>query len=111
MRDFTTIEILLKRYRDELERRVDAVERDARHSVEALDDDFAEQAVQRQNDEVLDALGNAGISELEQTNMALQRLVDKSFGDCVCCGVEIPMDRLEAVPYADRCIDCAELDG
>ena len=111
MRDFSALEALLCRQRDEMTGRVNAVERDVRHVGEALDDDFAEQAVQRQNDAVLDALGDAGIRELQQINAALQRLQDKQYGLCVSCGIEIPMERLEAIPYADRCIDCAELDG
>jgi len=111
MRDFSRIEAVLRSQRDELEQRVAAVERDVRHVGEALDDDFAEQAVQRQNDEVLDALNQAGILELQQINKALERLANKQFGDCCSCGTEIPLARLEALPYTDRCIDCAELDG
>jgi len=111
MRDFSVIEALLHKQCDELERRVNAVERDARRDGGALDDDFAEQAVQRQNDEVLDALNDAGIIELQQIKSALQRLANNHFGSCVCCDIDIPMERLEVLPYTDRCIDCAELDS
>jgi RNA polymerase-binding transcription factor DksA len=111
MRDFSAVTVLLHEQRAELERRVHAVEKDARRSGGALEADFAEQAVQRQNDQVLDALNNAGILELQQINAALQRLADQHYGICVSCGEEIPMPRLLQVPYTDRCIDCAELDG
>ena len=111
MRDFSAIESELRAKRDELEHRVEALERDVRHDGEALEADFAEQAVQRQNDEVLDALDDAGIRELHQINAALLRLDNGNFGTCVSCGTEIPIARLQVLPYADRCIDCAELDG
>jgi RNA polymerase-binding transcription factor DksA len=32
------------------------------------------------------------------------------YGTCVECGSEIKYGRLEAHPYADECIDCAEFD-
>lgn len=110
MRDFSAIVNKLVTQRDELKKRVDALERDVRHADDALEADFAEQAVQRQNDEVLYALDDAGINELQQINAALQRLANKQFGVCVSCGVEIPMPRLEVLPYTARCVDCAELD-
>lgn len=110
MTDYTALETRLLAQRKQLERRLNAVERDARHDGESLDDDFAEQAVQRQNDEVLEALDDAGIAELKQINAALKRLENRQYGICVSCGIEIPIARLEALPYADRCIDCAEFD-
>ena len=110
MTDYSALEARLLDQRKLLERRLRAVERDARHEGESLDDDFAEQAVQRQNDEVLEALDDAGIAELRQINTALQRIESQQYGICVSCGIEIPIARLEALPYADRCIDCAEFD-
>jgi len=110
MIDYTALEARLLAQRKQLERHLNIVERDARHGGESLDDDFAEQAVQRQNDEVLVALDDAGIAELKQINAALQRLENQQYGICVSCGIEIPIARLEALPYADRCIDCAEFD-
>ena len=110
MRDFSKIEVMLLSQRETLESRVNALERDGRRAGEALDADFAEQAVQRQNDEVIDALGDAGISELQQINAALHRLAEHRFGICASCGTDIPMERLEVLPYTDLCIDCAELN-
>jgi DnaK suppressor protein len=110
MRDFSRIESRLYAQRDALVKRVNSIEKTIRHNDEVLDDDFAEQAVQRQNDEVLDALDDSGIAELRLINLALQRLNEGSFGVCIACGTEIPYERLEAIPYAERCIDCAELD-
>jgi DnaK suppressor protein len=40
---------------------------------------------------------------------ALARLDDGTFGTCQQCGGAIGEARLDAVPYADACIDCAKL--
>jgi RNA polymerase-binding protein DksA len=110
MKDLTRITTLLQSQRDTLLQRINAIEKAVRHHGEALDPDFAEQAVQRQNDEVLTALDDSSIVELRRVNEALQRMEEGEYGVCVDCGLEIPMERLEAIPYAERCIDCAELE-
>lgn len=44
---------------------------------------------------------------LDQIETALQRIEDDSYGQCEECGVKIPESRLEAIPYAARCVQCA----
>jgi RNA polymerase-binding transcription factor DksA len=39
---------------------------------------------------------------------AFVKLADGTYGDCVTCGRPIPIARLEAVPYARRCVACQE---
>ena len=41
--------------------------------------------------------------ELMLIDAAFQRIDQGTFGVCVDCGADIPMDRLEAVPFAIRC--------
>jgi DnaK suppressor protein len=45
---------------------------------------------------------------LEQCKKALARLKSDpdDFGNCQDCGDEIPFQRLEAMPYAELCVDC-----
>ncbi|EHB67214.1 MULTISPECIES: TraR/DksA C4-type zinc finger protein [Paenibacillus] len=45
--------------------------------------------------------------ELEQINAALARMERGEYGHCTVCGQEIPLQRLEAVPYTAYCIDHA----
>lgn len=40
--------------------------------------------------------------------LALKRLDDQTFGECIHCGGEISLRRLEAVPWAPFCIHCQE---
>jgi DnaK suppressor protein len=37
---------------------------------------------------------------------ALQRIDDGSYGMCASCGQPIAAERLEALPWTTRCIDC-----
>lgn len=41
--------------------------------------------------------------ELMLIDAAFQRMDQGHFGECVDCGAEIPIERLEAVPFAIRC--------
>ena len=40
--------------------------------------------------------------------LALKRLDDQTFGECIHCGSEISRRRLEAVPWTPFCIRCQE---
>lgn len=45
--------------------------------------------------------------ELEKVEAALRKLDDGTYGTCGSCGNPIPRERLEAIPWAAVCIDCA----
>ena len=47
-------------------------------------------------------------SRLQSVNDALRRLRVGTYGQCLGCGEEVPPDRLEAKPDADRCVPCTE---
>jgi RNA polymerase-binding protein DksA len=48
---------------------------------------------------------------LGEIDRALKRLEDGSYGKCLNCGKDIPAERLEAIPYAEYCIECARERG
>ena len=78
------------------------------HSLdEPANPDFEERATERENDEVLEGLGEAGLAETRMIQAALKRIADGSFGICVNCGADISEERLELLPYAPRCRLCA----
>lgn len=90
----------------EWNRRLDAIGRDRRHARGPLDPDFSEQAVQRENDETLDALDARGREALRAIRAALSRIESGNYGWCVDCGSPIDEARLRAEPEADRCLAC-----
>ena len=57
------------------------------------------------------ALRDRNQDHLEQVEAALRRLDEGTFGACVRCGRPIAADRLEALPWAPRCIDCQRIAG
>jgi DnaK suppressor protein len=69
--------------------------------------DSQEQAQELENAEVVDALGNEARSEISKIAKALDQIKNGTYGICADCGETIPMARLEAYPFADRCIRCA----
>jgi DnaK suppressor protein len=44
---------------------------------------------------------------LDQIDEALERIAAGSFGTCEVCEAKIPRARLDAIPYASRCVACA----
>ncbi len=72
-----------------------------------LDDDFAEQAIDRADDEALDAVEQSALAEIELITRALGRLETGTYGTCTACGGAIAPKRLEAMPAAGLCIRCA----
>jgi RNA polymerase-binding transcription factor DksA len=47
-------------------------------------------------------------SQRARVKAALQRLDAGSYGNCVDCGGELPDERLDARPEAERCVSCQQ---
>ncbi len=107
MEDYEVISGLLRDKRSALASRVGRIAQDVRHAAAPLPADSVEQVSQRANDEVLDGLSEGARAEISQINAALDRIDRGDYGVCRECGEEIRLKRLEAVPYAERCINCA----
>ena len=110
MKKYEQIRKKLIKRKENLEQRLDNIDQDILHTDTPPDPDSEEQALERQNDEVLDTLGGLVRSELEEINMALTRIEQGEYGTCSVCGKAIPIERLKAVPHADRCVVCADLE-
>ncbi len=99
---------LRNRIQGDIERLEEGVDLARREMAEEAnrDDRVADIAALAQNQE-------AGLTMKEQLTQLLQRVdgAIKSvelgvYGKCVSCGGDIPRERLAAVPYADRCVEC-----
>ena len=110
MKKYEQIRRKLISKRDEIEGRLKKVDQDILHSNGAPNPDSGEQAIERENDDVLEALGGLARSELEKINTALARIERNEYGNCTLCKKAISTERLKAIPYADRCINCADKD-
>jgi RNA polymerase-binding protein DksA len=100
----------LQDMRQGLEERQTRIAKHTRHRDEPLSADFAEQATELENGETLVALDRECQEEISRIDQALKRLADGTYSTCVTCGGEIAEKRLEAIPHASQCIDCASRD-
>lgn len=91
-----------------LQGRLAGIKKDASHEYPG---DSAEQAQERENDEVVDAIGNETASSIAAINAALERIESGSYGICGSCGEQIGRARLKALPEAIYCIDCSDQAG
>jgi len=76
---------------------------------EAFDNHLADSATATLNREIDLTLEENSEHVLSGIDEALERIENGTFGACSRCGKQIAEDRLEALPYATRCIDCQRL--
>ncbi len=70
--------------------------------------DIADKAANSYTKEFLFSLSSTERDLLQLVDDALGRLESDRFGVCVVCDDEMERKRLEAVPWAQRCITCQE---
>jgi DnaK suppressor protein len=75
----------------------------ASSSVDNHPGDMATETFDRQMDVTLEDNAEAVLSSIDA---ALRRIDEGAYGTCTRCGKPIAEERLEALPYADLCIDC-----
>lgn len=69
--------------------------------------DSADLAQELTEQDVAVSLMGSALGTVAQIEEALDRIDEGSYGICEECGVTIPAERLEAVPYATHCVRCA----
>jgi len=57
------------------------------------------------------ALRQQAQAKVETTRQALQKLKEGRYGVCERCGAPINPERLDALPLATQCINCARSSG
>jgi len=102
--DLERVEQSLEDRLNKLTTRVSKIESDLR---EPGSRDWQDRATEKQNEEVLERLGVAERSEIEDIRAALARIREGTYTTCVRCGAAITSKRLEALPYTKTCISCA----
>ena len=107
MENYQTIKERLLLRRNAIVERLGRVENHLRHTDKPLEADFAEQAVERANDEVLEVLDENMRDEVMQIDHAIEMMEKGTYGICESCQNSISEKRLEALPYANLCISCA----
>ena len=88
----------------ELIGRAEFIEDDLRHPLDA---DSEEQATDLADDEALTGIDEVLRQEISDIRAALVRIDNGTYGTCAKCGGKISKSRLEALPTAALCIECA----
>ncbi len=107
MSDFEEIRQQLVSKRQEVLQRVSDIQKDLRNEDNPIEKDFEEQAVQMENEEVLNALDAEGRATLRKIDHALARIEAGNYDICAICDTRIPIERLRVMPYTELCVECA----
>jgi DnaK suppressor protein len=105
--DLDLVKQQLEELRTELLDKQNRLARHTRHREEPLPQDFAEQAVELENQEVMEQLDRDVTDELRRVARALQRIEADEYFYCSSCNEEIAEGRLKALPTTEFCIACA----
>jgi DnaK suppressor protein len=102
--DLTVIERQLQELKLELTTRLEGIQADLSSGRSR---DSEERAQENENEEVLQALAEDARSEIREIDAALARIREGSYGNCISCGEDIAVARLQAYPMAAKCMSCA----
>ncbi len=91
--------------RQTLQARIDQIQRNERQETAGGQTDTAHEW---ENADVRDDVLASAVQELRQVDMALRRIDQGTYGLCEVCEEPIAEKRLEAMPFATRCIECAD---
>ena len=101
---FDDLKAELEQRRASMQARLNSIKKDV---TQEHSGDSAEQAQERENDEVVDAIGNETRQSLHAIQVALDKIDDGTHGECEKCGGDIGEGRLKAIPAATCCVKCA----
>lgn len=111
--DIERFRTMLLEERDRVQSAIEHLQRDHEGSLEdetgeetAFDQHPADAATATFGREMDYTLEENSESVLNAIEAALVRIEAGTYGSCQRCGKEVAEERLEAVPYAELCIDC-----
>ncbi len=103
----------LKNLREVLVTRRDALKKALAGDLSALKQlseqtkgDVVDVALDAAQDEISSQLAEVESRELASIDLALDRMRNGTYGKCEGCDSNIPLARLQALPYATCCIEC-----
>ena len=108
--DATTAKQALLALKQELASRVERTHKRIHQREERVSANFAEQSVEMESQQLVMSLDADGRRELRAIDAALERIEDGTYGECTHCGEQIAEARLQAIPYAALCIECAKAE-
>ncbi|MEM7315978.1 MAG: TraR/DksA family transcriptional regulator [Planctomycetota bacterium] len=101
-------EVLIKR-RDALRKALAGDLSSLKELREQSKGDVVDFALDSAQDEISSQLAEVESRELGSIDAALERMREGNYGKCEGCKTNIPLARLQALPYATCCIDCQRI--
>jgi DnaK suppressor protein len=106
-RDLNRLRAVLTARREQLQATLSRIQQELRATT-TTHADAADQAVASYDKNALHQQAELASRQLRGLDDALRRIDAGDYGECVLCGKEIAIARLEAVPWARYCVDCQE---
>lgn len=100
---------LLLQEREEILKEIIESDEDARSLMEndmINVNDSVDEATSTITQTILSTMSKNNQQKIQAIEAALRRIVENNFGVCVTCGDKIAKERLDAVPWATKCIKC-----
>ena len=101
----TLHQVLIKR-RDALRKALAGDLSSLKELREQTSSDVVDAALDSAQDEISSQLAEVESRELSHIENALERMREGQYGLCEGCSTNIPLARLQALPYATLCIQC-----
>jgi DnaK suppressor protein len=98
---------LLRERRENLWNEAAAIERQSVTATSERESELEEDAQAARDAHLLERLSDRIRREIEEIDAALQRIDDGQCGECAECGEEIALGRLQVLPAARLCVECA----
>ena len=100
---------LLLEEREEVVAEIMESDEDARNLMEndmINVNDSVDEATSTITQTILSTMSKNNQQKILAIEAALRRIVENNYGLCIACGCKIAKERLEAVPWATKCITC-----
>ncbi|HWO01420.1 MAG TPA: TraR/DksA family transcriptional regulator [Blastocatellia bacterium] len=88
--------------------RVERTEDSGREADREVSQDPADKAANSYTKELLFSQSTNERNTLKLIEEALERISERTFGECINCSEEIQAKRLDAIPWTPHCIRCQE---
>ena len=98
----------LQEQRYELTRAMGKIQQEIRALADLLPGDVIDASSGNSCKEAVFATYSHNRNQLRRVEAALERIATGEFGICDVCGDAITLKRLQALPWANKCIECQE---
>jgi RNA polymerase-binding transcription factor len=92
----------------ELTRAIDSTHKEIRTLADSGPGDVIDEFSGSSSKEAVFATHSRNRTQFRKVEAALERLATGDFGICAACGGAIGLKRLQALPWANNCIECQE---